>query len=259
MIFQIAALFARAYLETRLVENGEPREFAHDLSYLVVPPILIVFMFPVLRQSAPALLNSLCRSDLTLRLILASVLLGFALRTSYWGILLSFVSFGFLQSSDPSVSGNPQIVFGCPTAGVLALSFFVMALLVPVIEEVINRGLILQNLLGRGRLFAVAVSSVLFAVLHDPESMTPAFCVGLFLGIQALNYQTLWAPVITHATYNAVGILDWECITTRWSPADVTSTMIGVGLLATALAAVGLTLSCLLVQKGIIGARKAPR
>ena len=44
MIFQVAALFARAFLAIRLIESGEPNPFAQDLSYLLGPPILIILM-----------------------------------------------------------------------------------------------------------------------------------------------------------------------------------------------------------------------
>ena len=94
MLFQVAALFARAYLETRLIAGGELTPIAKDLSYLVVPPILIILMYPILRQHGPFLLSLLRRQDLTFRLITISVLLGFTLRMTYWGGLISLVSFG---------------------------------------------------------------------------------------------------------------------------------------------------------------------
>ena len=80
MLFQVAALFARAYLETRLNAGGETKPFAHDLSYLVVPPILIILMFPILRRHGPYLLTLLRRQDLTIRLVIWSVILGVTLR-----------------------------------------------------------------------------------------------------------------------------------------------------------------------------------
>ena len=249
MIFQVAALFARAFLEIRLIDGGEPQPFAQDLSYLVVPPILIILMFPILRRHGSYLRSLLHRQDLTIRLIATSVLLGFALRISFWGGLISFASFGILQNANPSAIVGPRISIGCPDAAVLALSFLVMSFLVPMIEETINRGLILQSMLHRGRLFSLVLSSVLFALMHDPQAITVAFLGGLFLGVQMINCRVLWGPLITHATYNAVAILDSECVGAQWNPIDTTSVMVGTGLLAAALAVVGIALSSILVQR----------
>ncbi len=247
MIIQVAALFARAFLETRLIDSGEPQPFAQDLSYLVVPPILIILMYPILRRNGSYLRSLLRRQDLTVRLIATSVLLGFALRMSFWGGLISFVSFGVLRNTDPNAVVGPVISFGCPDPGILVLSFVVVSFLIPVTEEIIHRGLILQSLLHRGKILAIVPSSALFAIAHDPQAITLAFLGGLFLGLQMINYKTLWATLVTHATYNAMAILDSECVSTRWNPIDTTSAMVGTGLVATALAVVAMSFSIFLV------------
>ena len=255
MIFQVAALFVRAFLEIRLIDGGEPPPFAHDLSYLVVPPILIILMYPILRRHGSYLRALLRRQDLTIRLIAVSVLLGFTLRMSFWGGLISFVSFGVLRNTDPNAVVGPVISFGCPDPGILALSFVVVSLLIPVTEEIIHRGLILQSLLHRGKILAIVLSSALFAIAHDPQAIAVAFLGCLFLGVQMINSRALWGPLITHATYNALAVLDWECMSTQWNPVDTTSAMVGTGLVATALAAVAISFSIFLVlQKAHRGA-----
>jgi len=247
MIIQVAALFARAFLETRLIESGEAKPFAQDLSYLVVPPILIILMYPILRQHGRFLRSLLHRQDLTIRLIVMSILLGITLRMTYWGGIISFVSFGVLRSSDPNAVVGPAISFGCPDPNVLALSFFVVSFLIPVVEESINRGLILQSLVHRGKFLAIVLSSVLFAIMHDPQAILLAFVIGLFLAVQMINHKTLWAPLITHATYNGVAVLDWECVRGQWNPLETTPAMIATGAIATALAVVGISFSIFLV------------
>lgn len=255
MIFQVAALFARAFLEIRLIDSGEPQPFAQDLSYLVVPPILIILMFPILRRHGSYLRSLLRRQDLTVRLIAASVLLGFALRMSFWGGLISFVSFGVLRNTDANAVVGPVISFGCPDPGILALSLVVVSFLIPVTEEIIHRGLILQSLLHRGKILAIVLSSALFAIAHDPQAIVVAFIGGLFIGVQMINCRTLWGPLVTHATYNAVVILDSECLRVQWIPIDTTPAMLGTGLIATALAVVGISFSiCLVLQKEHRGA-----
>ena len=255
MIFQVAVLFARAFLEIRLIDSGEPQPFAQDLSYLVVPPILIILMYPILRRHGSYLRALLRRQDLTVRLIATSVLLGFALRMSFWGGLISFVSFGVLRNTDPNAVAGPVISFGCPDPGILALSFVVVSFLIPVTEEIIHRGLILQSLLHRGKILAIVLSSALFAIAHDPQAIAVAFIGGLFLGVQLINCKTLWATLVTHATYNAMAILDSECVSIKWIPIESTPAMMGTGMTAIASAFVGISFSIFLVlRKGHRGA-----
>jgi membrane protease YdiL (CAAX protease family) len=257
-IIQIAALVLRAYLDIRLAENGYSKSFSKDLSYLIVPPILLVLMYPILRQHGVFLLSLLRCQDLTLRLILWSVLLGFTLRMTYWTGLISLVSFGALRNPDPKAITDPVISFGCPEPGVLTLSIVVVSLVTPAFEEVINRGLILPSLLHRGKIAAVVITSVLFAVMHNSQSISLAFIIGLFLGAQMTNYKSLWAPLITHATYNVMTVFDWECLHTRWNPTETTPAMIGTGLITTGLAALGVYLCVLLAMNKNIGANERP-
>jgi membrane protease YdiL (CAAX protease family) len=255
VIFEIGALVTRAFLEVRLVDSGEPRPVAQDLSYLVVPPILIALMYPILRKDWSFLGALLCRHDLTIRVIVVSIVLGFSLRMSFWGGLISLVSFGVLTNPDPAAVVGPVISFECPDPPILVLSFLVASLLAPVTEEVINRGLILHSLLHRGRILAITLSSGLFAVMHEPETIIIALLFGFFLGVHVLNYRTLWAPLISHATYNGIGVLDWECVSGKWNPVETSPEIVAVGLVGTALAAVGMILSVVIVMRNGIGAR----
>ena len=117
LVIEFAVLVARAFLETRLIDSGLPN--ARDLSYLVVPPILIVLLYPILQQHGQFILSLLRRQDLTIRLVVLSVCLGIALRIAYWGGLISFVSFGVLRNSDSDAVIGPVITFGCPEPIVL--------------------------------------------------------------------------------------------------------------------------------------------
>jgi hypothetical protein len=67
-----------------------------------------------------------------------------------------------------------------------------------------------------------------------------------------INIKTLWAPILTHATYNALTILDWDCLQGKWNPIEATPAMIGTGLVAVTAAIVGFSFCVFLVmQKGI--------
>lgn len=258
MIFQVAALFARSMLELSLMDDGWSRAVAEDLSYLAVPPILLLLMFPYLKRCQGPLLSLFRRSDLTVRLAVFSVLLGLSLRLAYWATLTVLMAFGVVGNADPDAIIGPILGFQCPPPAVLLLSIVVMAVLVPVIEEIVNRGFILHRLLPRGRAVAVTATAVLFAVLHKPGTYPVAFVVGVILAIQTLNFRSLWGAVIAHAAFNAAAILDWECFRIVWNPPVSDPALVRLAALSAPVALLSLSLAVLLASEKAAGAAKCP-
>ena len=212
MLFQVAALFARSLLQTRLSARGWPPPVAADASYLLVPPLLFVLMYPWLRRCRGALRSLLRAADLTARTVLAAVGIGILLRLAYWAGLIAFAGAG---------GGPPAalaIAFECPPWPALLLGLAVTVLLVPLTEEVVHRGFLLHALLPRGRPFAILASAVLFALLHGSAGVPAAFAGGIVLAVQLLNGRTLWGPLIAHATYHALALADWRCLRVSWNP-----------------------------------------
>jgi membrane protease YdiL (CAAX protease family) len=255
MLFQVCALFARSALELFLVDDGSDRAVANDLSYLVVPPILAALLYPYLREHRHALASLLRPCRLTLRLCCLSILLGFSMRVTYWAILTVLIWLGLIRNDDPGAIVGPVLGFACPPFLVLALSFFVVALLVPIVEEVINRGFLLHALLPKGTLVSVGVSACLFAVAHRTDTYLVALVAGLFLGVQALNSRTLWAPLLAHAAYNASAIFHWDCFQIIWNPPPSDPGLAAVTRVAAPIAILGTLTCCFLVSKRAIEAR----
>jgi membrane protease YdiL (CAAX protease family) len=216
VLFQAAALVARSALEVQLERRGVSDPSAGDLSYLVVPPILLVLMAPCLRQSAPALAALFRPRDLTGRTVLLGIALGLDLRVLHWAALTLFVWAG---GSDTGAIAGPLLGFACPPLRELLLALVVMSVLTPLVEETMQRGFVLHALLPRGRTIAVIVSAVTFALLHAPAGYAAGFVAGVLFAMQALNLRTLWAPVVAHATYNTAMVLDWRCARIVWNPA----------------------------------------
>ena len=82
-----------------------------------------------------------------------------------------------------------------PTSLVLYLVGF--GLLLPVLEELIFRGLVLGSLRPYGDWFALLTSSVLFGVVQlNPVEFPKAFLLGLVLGYFTLISGSLWTGVI---------------------------------------------------------------
>lgn len=253
MIFQVAALFARSMLELALIHHGFGKAVAADLSYLVVPPILLPLMYPYLARCGDSLRALLHPADLTLRVVLLGVALGLTLRVLHWATLTLRIWLGIGTGYDPNAVAGPLLGFDCPASGPLLLSFVVMAMLIPVIEEAINRGFILHAVLPRGKALAIVTSALLFASMHPPPSYAITFAAGLVFAVQALNFRTLWASIVAHATYNAAAVVDWECFRMIWNPPPADPTLRMLTPPAAAITVLGTLLVIYLVSEKAAG------
>ena len=165
-IATFAALIARSWLQLRLMRNGMPPLIAADVSFLVVPPILLLLLFPLWNNEKRFLASLFRRQDLTWRLALSAMAIGIMIRFAWWGQLVAGGSFGVYQSTDPAAIVGPVFSFQCDSPSVVILGFVVMAILVPVIEEVTNRGYFQTILQRRGAIFAIVGSALIFTVFH---------------------------------------------------------------------------------------------
>ena len=213
-----AALFARALLQIKLREAGTDPQFAADLSYLVVPPILALLLFPVLTANKEAIREQFKLSRLKPRLILGAIAIGVLLRVGWWSHLVAFVSLGIYRNGDPNAVIGPALSFQCPPVYVLVTGLIVMAVLVPTIEELINRGIVQSALYQYGPGLAVGGSAVVFTVFHPFDSWAFVFLAGLVFGTQFWITRSLWSSLLTHATFNGLIQLDWRCLHGQWNP-----------------------------------------
>jgi membrane protease YdiL (CAAX protease family) len=256
MVFQVCALFARGALDIVLVRKGLDRSISNDLSYLIVPPILAVLLIPYLRQCKGPLLGLLRPGDLTARLIVLSVSLGLLLRMTYFAFLTLLMRAGVVVNDDTTALAGPVFGFGCPPLTVLAFSVAIMSFAVPIVEEVVNRGLLLHTMLDRGRFPAVIISAFLFAAMHKPASYVIAFSIGVLLAVQTLNSRTLWASLLTHGAYNLAATIHWDCFRIVWNPPPSDPGLVTASRIAAPVALGGAMLCCWLVSKQAIGARR---
>lgn len=95
------------------------------------------------------------------------------------------------------------------TLGTPAISLFTLALVAPVTEEALFRGLLLPAFVRRyGRTGGLLLSSVLFGLFHlNLWQALPAAAAGLFLGWVALRSGSLTAPIAVHAAFNGLPVL----------------------------------------------------
>ncbi|MFT5501542.1 MAG: membrane protease YdiL (CAAX protease family), partial [Woeseiaceae bacterium] len=226
----------RSMLQGHLIAAGFEAEFAKNLSFLVVPVIEVILFWPVLRHNKHALLKLFRPASLNPHILLAAFCIGLATRITYWGALIATAAFDWLGYAEPGTNAGPLFWFACPPPAALILSLLVLAVLTPISEEIINRGLILGALSRRKPIVAVVVSALLFAILHDPQGIPAAFVIGMLLALQTLNSRSLLPSMVTHASYNSLRILDWDCFHGIWNPEFVTA---GSRLVGTAAIVVG--------------------
>ncbi len=85
----------------------------------------------------------------------------------------------------------------------IGLSAVVIA---PVVEEVMFRGMVQGNLRPRGRGTAIAVSAIVFALVHVssvPWQVLPALALlGVMLSLMFERTGVIWPGMIAHATFN---------------------------------------------------------
>ena len=78
------------------------------------------------------------------------------------------------------------------------------------------------------------------------------------MGAQFWLTGTLWASVITHASYNGLTLLDWRCLHGQWNPTPESLPQFVPGMLSLAALAVALLLIVALLRWQRAGALAAP-
>jgi uncharacterized protein len=85
----------------------------------------------------------------------------------------------------------------------LALTLLAGAVLTPLGEELLFRGVVTNWLLRFGGWVAVPVSAALFALSHGVNNVLPvAFVVGVIAGLLFRATGSIWPGVVVHAIYN---------------------------------------------------------
>jgi membrane protease YdiL (CAAX protease family) len=89
-----------------------------------------------------------------------------------------------------------------------AASLVVMAVLAPLVEEAVFRGLLYGWLAGRwGTIIAWIVSSILFAAAHvELAHAILVFPLGLWFGWLRRRTDSLWPSLVAHMVNNGVAV-----------------------------------------------------
>jgi len=225
----ILALFARAALELELRQHGYADAVAKDIAFLLVPPVLVILLWPVWRAHGSFIVGLFDRADLTIQVFLVALAIGTLARIAWWSQLIAGISFGLYANSRTGAIVGPTFDLACPPAIYLALGFAVMALAVPLIEEVIHRGIVQTAFIPHGAVIAIAASAVIFMLYHRPGSYPLVLAMGIVTGIQFHLSGVLWPSLITHMTYNGLLQLDWRCLKGSWNPPPESLPLLATG------------------------------
>lgn len=167
--------------------------------------LLIVLLVPSLRPTVPKAVRWSIRPIDLLWGAAAGLLLRIIVST------LEVLSYGGL----PATAGNAVPLATADDVVYVVVALLSVILIAPVIEETFFRGLVLPSIIGMlrgGRWIAVAISALLFAVLHLLAVTTVAqaivvgvgtLLVGLGAGSLAVLTGRLGPAIVAHVVFNA--------------------------------------------------------
>lgn len=84
-------------------------------------------------------------------------------------------------------------------------------ILVPIAEELVFRGVILNRLNNKVNfIYAIIISSILFSLVHGFGRLTPTFFFGLCMCIIYLKTNNIIIPIIIHVLNNAIATVCYD-------------------------------------------------
>ena len=134
-------------------------------------------------------------------ILLAAV--GCCLGASVIGVYLSSIMTVLFQNIASVTPTMPDILPELPDRITLIVRLLSLTFVASIFEELLFRGVIMQSLRRYGDIFALVVSSALFALTHQNMVQAPnAFVVGMVFGYFTLRTGTLIVPIVMHLVNN---------------------------------------------------------
>lgn len=150
--------------------------------------------------------------------------------------LNNLIIIGNLSSVDASYEQTMNAMYSAP----LFLQILCLAVLVPISEEYVFRGLFFKRLeTGTTFVYAMLYSSVVFGVLHmNFVQMLYGFALGMMLAYVYEKYGSLKAPIAAHMSMNLLSVLATEFGLYSWMMKD----KIRIGVITVACATIASTM-----------------
>ena len=162
-----------------------------------------------------------------------------------------------INSGFSALGFESTVVPSAQNAGVLAAYAAVTALLPAVVEEFLFRGHVSRGFAGRGYVFGMLLSSLLFALTHgSPVQLVYQFFIGMITCWTYYVTRSLWTSVIEHFVSNiAVLLLDFVLTSSGIDYIEITGTAAGIMAGATVGGIAALLGLCYLLYRLAIKAR----
>jgi hypothetical protein len=108
-----------------------------------------------------------------------------------------------------NIIGNYETTSKALMGGNLAIQIISLAIIVPIAEELIYRGLVFTGLAKViGGKYAILLASIIFGIFHfNLLQGTYAFLLSLILVCVYMKYRTILAPIIIHSVANLVAVI----------------------------------------------------
>jgi len=117
--------------------------------------------------------------------------------------LAALTSFIYLLAGEELATQGAALVIAEGLESDPLLIFLFAAVLIPLLEEILFRGFLLELLVARGgKLFGIVASSALFAWMHGSEVFLPIFGLAVVLAVVKLRTRSLGAAWLVHGLHN---------------------------------------------------------
>ena len=206
LLFRIIAAVFSAYILQLMVFYWWPAHKAGLKIYLLINGSLEIAMAGLIILALPRYFFA---AILKTRQVLTSL-------AAYCAMLPAVMVFGLLNELLVEKLGLPSganpaigLTLMLKPGGTLFILLLQVALIGPVAEELLFRGVIFKALKNRlSFAWAAGLSSLLFACLHGSfNDLLPIFAVGMFLAWIYQKTQNITAPIAAHCLFNSLNIL----------------------------------------------------
>lgn len=208
IIQEISAVFLHLFGFGKILESNLSFQYAVSILFFTVIAMLMPFLFYSLRKGRLSYIKALpFHSAVPSGKMFLLVAMGFGLciaSNGIAGIVSTFFSYIGIEGElpEPPVSQNALDVF---------MNFVAAAVVAPLIEEFIFRGVIMQPLRRYGDRFAVVASAAVFGLAHvRPTNIVFAFLSGIIIGCAVVYSRSIWVGIIIHMLNNAFSTLFTE-------------------------------------------------
>ncbi|MDQ0727143.1 membrane protease YdiL (CAAX protease family) [Microbacterium sp. W4I20] len=136
------------------------------------------------------------------------LLIAVLLAAACFAVILTFDT--VIQHLYPGIDDSQDTLRAAASGGVLALvgTIFFGAVLTPLGEELLFRGILTRFFERWGAWVAIVVSALIFAVWHGINLVFPsALLVGLINGWLMVRTKSVWPGVVLHIVYNSAFLI----------------------------------------------------